>query len=51
MYEIEEGKLTFSKRGIRYKDPANRLPVENYLEKQGRFKSMTSDQIKLPTDD
>ncbi len=51
LYEIEEGKLTFSKRSIRYKDPANRLPVENYLEKQGRFKSMTSDQIKLLTDD
>jgi pyruvate ferredoxin oxidoreductase beta subunit len=51
LYEIEEGKLTFSKRSIRYKEPSNRLPLENYLEKQGRFKSMTSDMIKLLTDD
>ena len=51
LFEIEEGKLTFSKRGIRYKDPINRLPIEKYLEKQGRFKSMTSEQTKLLTDD
>ncbi len=51
LFEIEEGKLTFSKRGIRYKDPINRLSIEKYLEKQGRFKSMTSEQTKLLTDD
>ncbi len=47
LYEIEEGKLTFSKKGEKYRDPANRLPIERYLEKQGRFKSMTPAQIKL----
>ncbi|MHA1973407.1 MAG: thiamine pyrophosphate-dependent enzyme [Candidatus Hodarchaeales archaeon] len=47
LYEIENGKLTFSKRGAKYRDPANRLPIERYLEKQGRFKSMSSSQIEL----
>jgi len=45
LYEIENGKLTFSKRGIKYRDPSNRLPVEKYLEKQGRFKAMSKEQI------
>jgi len=47
LYEIENGKLTFSKRGIKYRDPINRLPIEKYLEKQGRFKAMSEEQIKL----
>ncbi|MHA1236148.1 MAG: thiamine pyrophosphate-dependent enzyme [Candidatus Hodarchaeales archaeon] len=47
LLEIENGKLTFSKRGIKYRDPANRLPVEEYLEKQGRFKAMSKEQIEI----
>jgi pyruvate ferredoxin oxidoreductase beta subunit len=47
LLEIENGKLTFSKRGIKYRDPANRLPVEEYLEKQGRFKAMAKEQIEI----
>lgn len=41
VYEIENGKLTFSSISKRYKDPANRLPLEEYLECQGRFKRLT----------
>lgn len=47
LYEIENQKLTFSKRGIRYKDPDNRLPLEEYLGKQARFKLMTPDLVEL----
>jgi len=47
LYEIENGKLTFSKRGIKYRDPSNRLPLEEYLEKQGRFKAMSEENLKL----
>ena len=46
LYEIENGKLTFSRRGVKYRDPENRLPLEKYLEKQGRFKSLSKEMIK-----
>ena len=46
LYEIEDGKLTFSRRGAKYRDPENRKPVEEYLEKQGRFKKMTPQQVE-----
>ncbi|MHA2203286.1 MAG: thiamine pyrophosphate-dependent enzyme [Candidatus Hodarchaeales archaeon] len=46
LYEIENGKLTFSRRGAKYRDPENRLPLEEYLGKQGRFKRMTPQQIE-----
>lgn len=45
LYEIEKGKLTFSRRGERYRDPEKRVPIEEYLSKQSRFKKMTSTQI------
>ncbi|MHA1979033.1 MAG: hypothetical protein ACW98I_19165 [Candidatus Hodarchaeales archaeon] len=47
LYEIENGKLTFSRRGIKYREPENRLPVERYLEKQGRFKTMSKEIIEV----
>lgn len=46
LYEIEDGKLTFSRRGAKYRDPDNRFPIEKYLEKQGRFNKMTPGQIE-----
>jgi pyruvate ferredoxin oxidoreductase beta subunit len=46
LFEIENGKLTFSRRGAKYKDPDKRLPIEEYLKKQGRFKSMAPKQIE-----
>jgi pyruvate ferredoxin oxidoreductase beta subunit len=47
LFEIEEGKLTFSPRGLHYKDPQNRLPLVEYLGKQGRFRSMSPEMIRL----
>ncbi|MFX1504714.1 MAG: thiamine pyrophosphate-dependent enzyme [Promethearchaeota archaeon] len=46
LYEIDNGKLTFSRRGAKYRDPANRKPIEEYLGKQGRFKKMTPQQVE-----
>lgn len=46
LYEIENGKLIFSRRGVKYRDPGKRLPVKEYLEKQGRFKRMTPSQLE-----
>ncbi len=46
LYEVENGKLTFSKRGMKYRDPDKRLPLEEYLNRQGRFKKMTLVQIE-----
>ncbi len=45
LYEIENGKLTFSKRGEKYRDPNKRIPIDEYLKRQGRFKSMSPQQI------
>jgi pyruvate ferredoxin oxidoreductase beta subunit len=45
LFEIENGKLTFSKRGVKYREPENRVPLEEYLKKQGRFKKMTPQMI------
>jgi len=46
LYEIESGKLTFSKRGLKYRDPDNRIPIEEYMNKQSRFKNMTPSLIE-----
>jgi len=46
VYEIKNGILTFSSASRRYKEPTKRLPVEDYLNLQGRFKFMTPEQIE-----
>ena len=46
LYEIENGKLVFSKQGSKYCDPTNRVPIEEYLDKQGRFSQMTPKNIE-----
>lgn len=46
LFEIENGILNFSKIGQRYTDPERRLPLEDYLNKQGRFKSMSDENKK-----
>ncbi|MFX0195718.1 MAG: thiamine pyrophosphate-dependent enzyme [Candidatus Hodarchaeota archaeon] len=51
VYEIENGKLTFSSISRQYKDPANRLPLEDYLNAQARFRRMTSEQIGVLKED
>lgn len=45
LFEIENGKLTFSRRGEKYRDPENRVPIEEYMTKQKRFKTMTPSLI------
>jgi len=51
VYEIDNGKLTFSSISKRYKDPANRLPLEDYLKPQRRFRHMTPEQIGVLKED
>ncbi|NHJ02057.1 MAG: pyruvate synthase subunit beta [Candidatus Heimdallarchaeota archaeon] len=46
LYEIVNGKLVFSKQGSKYCDPTNRVPIEEYLDKQGRFSQMTPKNIE-----
>lgn len=40
MWEYESGKLTFSGATSRILDPEKRIPLEEYLKPQGRFKSI-----------
>ncbi|MCK4847428.1 MAG: pyruvate synthase subunit beta [Candidatus Heimdallarchaeota archaeon] len=51
LLEIENGKLTFSRKGEKYCDPKNRVPIEEYLDKQNRFKKMTPSQIEEMKED
>lgn len=51
LFEVENEKLTFSRRSERVRDPERRKPLEEYLSKQGRFKQMTSDDIEALSKD
>jgi len=51
LLEIENGKLVFSRKGEKYRDPNNRVPMEEYLDKQNRFKKMTPSQIEEMKED
>ena len=51
LFEVENGKLTFSRRSERVRDPERRKPLEEYLSKQGRFKQMTSEAIEALSKD
>lgn len=51
LFEVEDGKLTFSRRSERVRDPERRKPLEEYLNKQGRFKKMTSKNIEALSKD
>ncbi|MFW9853968.1 MAG: thiamine pyrophosphate-dependent enzyme [Candidatus Thorarchaeota archaeon] len=46
MYEIENGTLTFTKKFAKYSDPEKRVPIKEYLKLQGRFESMSPQQIE-----
>ncbi|MFQ5976585.1 MAG: thiamine pyrophosphate-dependent enzyme [Candidatus Heimdallarchaeota archaeon] len=46
MYEIEDGVLKFHPISRNLKDPSKRTPLEDYLNKQGRFKKITPTQIE-----
>jgi len=45
LFEIENGKFRFTSRSKSMAERGNRLPVINYLEKQGRFKKMNIEQL------
>ena len=45
LFEIENGKFRFTGRSKTLAERGNRLPVINYLEKQGRFKKMNIEQL------
>jgi pyruvate ferredoxin oxidoreductase beta subunit len=45
LFEIENGKFRFTGRSKTLAERGNRLPVINYLEKQGRFRKMNIEQL------
>lgn len=45
VYEIENGKLSFTSISKRYKDPEKRLPLDDYIRLQGRFRRMTPEHL------
>jgi pyruvate ferredoxin oxidoreductase beta subunit len=45
LFEIENGKFRFTGRSKNLAERGNRLPVINYLEKQGRFRKMNIEQL------
>jgi len=46
LFEIENGRFRFTGRSKSMAERGNRLPVINYLEKQGRFKKMNIEQLQ-----
>ena len=45
LFEIENGRFRFTGRSKSMAEKGNRLPVINYLEKQGRFRKMNIEQL------
>jgi pyruvate ferredoxin oxidoreductase beta subunit len=45
MYEIIDGKMFLSKESEHCLDPKKRIPVADYLKRQGRFKHVTQQHI------
>jgi pyruvate ferredoxin oxidoreductase beta subunit len=45
LFEIENGKFRFTGRSKTMAAKGNRLPVINYLERQGRFRKMSLEQL------
>lgn len=45
LFEIENGKFRFTGRSKTLAERGNRMPVVNYLEKQGRFRKMNIEQL------
>ncbi|RJP81938.1 MAG: pyruvate synthase subunit beta [Desulfobacteraceae bacterium] len=46
LWKQVDGELTVNKRTLKYLDKSKRLPVEAYLNEQGRFGSLRKDQIQ-----
>jgi len=45
LFEIEKGTFTISILSTQFLDKTKRKPVQNYLEKQGRFRHLTPQEI------
>jgi len=45
LFEIENGTFTISTPSTQFLDKTKRKPVQNYLEKQGRFRHLTPQEI------
>ena len=46
LFEVENGKFRFTGRSKTIAEKGTRLPVINYVEKQGRFKKMSIEQLR-----
>ena len=46
LYEIENGKFRFTGRSKTMAEKGNTLPVINYIERQGRFRKMSIEQLR-----
>lgn len=45
LYEIEDGKLRLTGRSKTMAEKGSKLPVGNYVERQGRFRKMSAEQL------
>jgi pyruvate ferredoxin oxidoreductase beta subunit len=46
LFEIENGKFRFTGRSKTLAEKGNKLPVINYMERQGRFRKMSIEQLR-----
>jgi pyruvate ferredoxin oxidoreductase beta subunit len=46
LFEIEDGKFRFTGRSKTLAEKGNKLPVINYVERQGRFRKMSIEQLR-----
>ena len=46
LFEIEDGKFRFTGRSKTLAEKGNKLPVINYIERQGRFRKMSMEQLR-----
>ena len=45
LYEIENGKFRLTGRSKTLAEKGNRAPVVNFVERQGRYKKMSMEQL------
>ena len=46
LFEIENGKFRFTCRSKTIAERGNKLPIVNYVERQGRFRKMSMEQLR-----
>lgn len=47
LYEIINGKFILSRDSRKHLDPSKRIPIEDYLKTQKRFKNISQEQIEI----